>query len=255
MPKIVIGDLEDLEKDARAGRPGIVANSHAAGTAERLGPAPDAGRLSPIRPGWAATRTWVGYRGTRQALFDFANLMLRQHHELEPYQSIYRAEPRLGDNHGPRRLQLVWSIKEEPAAVLRVAFASTDRSRVNQHFGAAEGFAIYEVVPDKATLVGVADFPEEAMDGNENKLAAKVEFSPAATRVLRDGHRRLGDQAAHGQGHPADPHRRGWTPSRAAGRDQPAMKEGGVQWIDRAIAAQTKSEDRFSEMEDEGWQG
>jgi hypothetical protein len=28
-----------------------------------------------------------------------------------------------------------------------------------------------------------------------------------------------------------------------------------VQWIDRAIAAQTKSDDRFSEMEDEGWQG
>ena len=53
----------------------------------------------------------------------------------------------------PRRLQLVWSIKEEPAAVLRVAFASTDRSRVNQHFGAAEGFA--GGVGAQATLVHV----------------------------------------------------------------------------------------------------
>ena len=39
-------------------------------------------------------RTWVGYRGTRQALFDLANLMLGQHHELEPYRSIYWADDR-----------------------------------------------------------------------------------------------------------------------------------------------------------------
>ena len=67
-----------------------------------------------------------------------------------------------------RRLQLVWSIKQEPSAVIKVAFASTDRTRVNQHFGAAEGFVIYEVTPDKATLVGVGEFAEEAMDGNED---------------------------------------------------------------------------------------
>ena len=33
------------------------------------------------------------------------------------------------------------------------------------------------------------------------------------------------------------------------------FKDGGVQWIDRAMAAQTKADDRFSAMEDEGWQG
>ncbi|WP_374247231.1 nitrogenase iron-molybdenum cofactor biosynthesis protein NifN [Zoogloea sp.] len=101
VPKIVIGDLEDLEKDARAGgAQAIVANSHAAGTAERLGlPLMRAGFPQYDQVGGYA-RTWVGYRGTRQALFDFANLMLRQHHELEPYQSIYRAEPCLGDHHG-----------------------------------------------------------------------------------------------------------------------------------------------------------
>ncbi len=101
VPKIVIGDLEDLEKDARAGGAQvIVANSHAAGTAERLGlPLMRAGFPQYDQVGGYA-RTWVGYRGTRQALFDFANLMLRQHHELEPYQSIYRAESGLGDSHG-----------------------------------------------------------------------------------------------------------------------------------------------------------
>jgi len=39
-------------------------------------------------------RTWVGYRGTRQALFDISNLMLSQHHELEPYRSIYWQDTR-----------------------------------------------------------------------------------------------------------------------------------------------------------------
>ena len=35
-------------------------------------------------------RLWVGYRGTRQALFDLSNLMTEHgHHETEPYVSIY----------------------------------------------------------------------------------------------------------------------------------------------------------------------
>jgi nitrogen fixation protein NifX len=35
------------------------------------------------------------------------------------------------------------------------------------------------------------------------------------------------------------------------------MREGGVAWIDRAIAAQAKANagDRFAAMENEGWEG
>ena len=139
--------------------------------------------------------------------------------------------------------------------MLRVAFASTDRSRVNQHFGAAEGFAIYEVVPAKATLVGVADVPEEAMDGNENKLAAKVEFLAGchAVYVMAIGASAIKQLMAKGI-QPIRTDEVDAIPELLAeiGR---AMKEGGVQWIDRAIAAQTKSDDRFAAMEDEGWQG
>lgn len=156
-----------------------------------------------------------------------------------------------------RRLQLVWSIRQEPAAVLRVAFATTDRLRVNQHFGAAEGFAIYEVVPGKATLVGVAEFAEEAMDGNENKLAAKVDFLAgcAAVYVLAIGASAIKQLTA-----------KGIQPIRTSEVDaveellreiSNAMSEGGVGWIDRAIAAQAKADagDRFAGMEEEGWQG
>ena len=67
--------------------------------------------------------------------------------------------------------------------MLKVAFASTDRVRVNQHFGAAEGFVLYEVSPTRATMVGFGEFPEEAMDGNESKLAAKVDFLTGCAAV------------------------------------------------------------------------
>jgi nitrogenase molybdenum-iron protein NifN len=95
--KVIVGDLEDMEKEARSnGAQLIVANSHAADTASRLG-------LPLLRAGFPQydhvggyARTWVGYRGTRQALFDLANLMLGQHHELAPYRSIYWADDRDG---------------------------------------------------------------------------------------------------------------------------------------------------------------
>jgi nitrogen fixation protein NifX len=156
-----------------------------------------------------------------------------------------------------RRLQLVWSIRQEPDVVIKVAFASTDRTRVNQHFGAAEGFAVYEVTPEKATLVGVAEFAEEAMDGNEDKLTAKVDFLAgcAAVYVMAIGASAIKKLMAAGV-----------QPIRINEVDaidellleiSKAMSEGGVAWIDRAIAQQekAKSGDRFSTMEEEGWQG
>ena len=95
--RVIVGDLEDLEKAARAtGAQLLIANSHAADTAQRLG-------LPLLRAGFPQydhvggyARTWVGYRGTRQALFDLANLMLGHHHELEAYRSIYWADDRDG---------------------------------------------------------------------------------------------------------------------------------------------------------------
>ena len=141
--------------------------------------------------------------------------------------------------------------------MLRVAFASTDRSRVNQHFGAAEGFVVYEVTPHKATLVGVAEFGEEAMDGNEDKLAAKVDFLAGchAVYVMAIGASAIKKLLAQGI-----------QPIRVAEVDAidtllqeiaQAMQDGGVAWIDRAIATQHKdrADDRFAAMEAEGWDG
>jgi nitrogen fixation protein NifX len=161
------------------------------------------------------------------------------------------------NNMSSRRLQLVWSIRQEPDAMIKVAFASTDRTRVNQHFGSAEGFVIYEVTPDKATLVGVAEFAEEAMDGNEDKLGAKVDFLAgcAGVYVMAIGASAIKKLLAKG----IQPIRVDEVDAvdELLGQISKAMNEGGVAWIDRAIAAQAKAreENRFAAMEEEGWEG
>jgi nitrogenase molybdenum-iron protein NifN len=92
--EVKLGDLEDLEKAIKAnGADLIICNSHAVDTAHRLG-------LPLYRAGFPQydliggyQKLWVGYRGTRQILFDLANLLVEHgHHEIEPYRSIY-AEP------------------------------------------------------------------------------------------------------------------------------------------------------------------
>lgn len=57
---------------------------------------------------------------------------------------------------------------------VKIAFATSDRKAVNQHFGAAESFAIYEVGEHEMRLIEVVEFIETAMDGHDGKLAAKV---------------------------------------------------------------------------------
>ncbi len=88
---VQLGDLEDLERMARQnGAQLLISNSHAAQSAARLG-------IPLLRAGFPQydlvggyARPWVGYRAARQLLFDLANLILGQHHEIPAYRSIYR---------------------------------------------------------------------------------------------------------------------------------------------------------------------
>jgi nitrogenase molybdenum-iron protein NifN len=92
--RVRIGDLEDLEADAR-GRVAevLIGNSHAVHTAERLGiPLLRAGFPQYDRVG-GYQRTWIGYQGTRATLFDLANILLElERGEIHPYRS--RLSPR-----------------------------------------------------------------------------------------------------------------------------------------------------------------
>lgn len=89
--RVLVGDLEDLEDAAQTvGIDLVVANSHAVQTAQRLG-------VPLLRAGFPQhdyfgghARTWVGYRGSRQALFDLANILSTTHRPIAPYHSRYR---------------------------------------------------------------------------------------------------------------------------------------------------------------------
>ncbi|MET0116844.1 MAG: nitrogenase iron-molybdenum cofactor biosynthesis protein NifN [Sedimenticola sp.] len=88
---VKVGDLEDLEQLAvSANAELLISNSHGVESADRLG-------IPLLRAGFPQydtlggyQKTWLGYRGSRQTLFDLANIMLTlEKGEIHPYQSIY----------------------------------------------------------------------------------------------------------------------------------------------------------------------
>ncbi len=93
LDEVLVGDFEDLERLARDRHAGlIIANSHGAPVAARLG-------LPLLRAGFPVTDVYgapslasVGYDGSRRLLFELANLMLGQYREIAPYRSRYRRD-------------------------------------------------------------------------------------------------------------------------------------------------------------------
>lgn len=92
---VKIGDLEDLERMARAGGAELmIANSHGVAVAERLG-------IPVYRAGFPQfhwfggfAKAWIGYRGARQALFDLANLLAAaERGAVRPHRSVYGQKP------------------------------------------------------------------------------------------------------------------------------------------------------------------
>ncbi len=107
LEKVKIGDLDDLESEAKAhGAELLIGNSHCGQGAERLG-------IPLLRMGFPQydllggyQRTTIGYRGTRQLYFDLANLVLGEHHKhaIAPYRSKLHSRDEYssgGENHAP----------------------------------------------------------------------------------------------------------------------------------------------------------
>jgi nitrogen fixation protein NifX len=139
-------------------------------------------------------------------------------------------------------------------ACMKVAFATADLKSVNQHFGAAERFAIYAVKPDEATLLEVAEFGDLAQDGNENKLVEKF--------VVLDGCAAVYCQAVGGSavrqllGLGVQPLKvaHGTPINQLVEELQAQLKQGPGGWVARAIKQiEKQTPDRFDAMEEEGW--
>ena len=137
--------------------------------------------------------------------------------------------------------------------MLKVAFASDDRITVNQHFGAAQGFAIYALDGDRAQLVELAEFPAETMDGNENKLPAKIAALSgcAAVVCLAAGASAVRHLVAAGvQPIRLDDETAIEVLLREIGL---AIRQGGTTWVDKALKKGTDAT-RFERMAADGWE-
>jgi nitrogen fixation protein NifX len=129
--------------------------------------------------------------------------------------------------------------------MFKVAFATADR------------VAIYAIDGERARLVEVAEFPAQldnnAMDGNESKLADKIATLAgcAAIYCLAVGGSAVRQLLA-----------RGIQPVRMESEIaidsllldlRRAINAGGIAWIDRLVKRDGDS-GRFERMEQEGWQ-
>jgi len=137
--------------------------------------------------------------------------------------------------------------------MLQVAFATDDRVRVNQHFGASVGFAIHALDGERTKLVSVAEFAVESMDGNEDKLKSKIAALSgcAAVYCLAVGGSAVRQLIAAG----VQPIRLEEEANieRLLGELQKAVREGGVPWVEKALG-RNKDDGRFDRMAEEGWQ-
>lgn len=136
--------------------------------------------------------------------------------------------------------------------MLRVAFATDDHVAVNQHFGSARGFAIYAVDAERASLVQVSGFGEAAMDGNEDKLSARIDALAgcAAVYCLAVGGSAVRQLLAAGVQPVRMEDEEAIRPLLA--RLRLAIREGGVPWLDKALKRGADA-GRFDRMAEEGW--
>ena len=155
-----------------------------------------------------------------------------------------------------RKLKIVSddSVADDAAPAIRVAFASADRRHVDQHFGAAEGFVIYHVDAARYELLEAAQFGRLDMDGNEDKLAAKIEALDGCVAVYCQavGASAIGQLKTKG----IQPIK--VTPDTLISgllRDlQKDLRTGPSPWLAHAIEArQPNRASRFDAMEAEGW--
>ncbi len=139
-------------------------------------------------------------------------------------------------------------------SLLMVAFASSDGECVNQHFGSAQGFHVYGVKGNDAKLMATKTFPKEKKDGNEDKLKPKLAWLHGCDLVYVGS---VGGSATKQLimlgAHPIVV-KGGPDIEEIIEELQVELNGTPSPMLERVIKQKTgKSDDRFDEMADEGW--
>ncbi len=139
--------------------------------------------------------------------------------------------------------------------MFKVAFASKGMSRVDEHFGTARSFVIFEVAEDgSARRLEVLQFASEEKDGNEDKLIQKLQLlegcaaiyclavGPSAVRQLlaRNVQPIRVDEEAE--------------ISRLLERLRDEVVAGKTPWINRYLKSRTDAAARIEQLADEDWE-
>lgn len=137
---------------------------------------------------------------------------------------------------------------------IRVAFATDDMREVNQHFGSAKTFAVYSVDQDTHALVEVAEFGRLEQDGNEAKLAAKIDLLDGCAAVYCEAMGASAIRQVMAAGIQPVKVYRGSLIADLLEDLQNELRTGPSAWVAKAIARQTADDPaRFARMEAEGW--
>lgn len=137
---------------------------------------------------------------------------------------------------------------------LKIAFATSDMTTVNQHFGSAKSFAVYALNQDQSQLLEAAQFGVLAQDGNEDKLSVKIDLLAdcAAVYCQAIGASAINQLIAKGI-QPVKVHE-GSKISDLLTDLQNELKLGPSTWLAKAIKKyQSPDPERFNAMENEGW--
>jgi nitrogen fixation protein NifX len=72
--------------------------------------------------------------------------------------------------------------------MLRIAFASSDRTHVDLHFGGGERLVVFDVSPGRADLVGTGEFIKAELKGqNKDRGLSRAELNPDAPVAVTIG--------------------------------------------------------------------
>lgn len=139
--------------------------------------------------------------------------------------------------------------------LLIVAFATSDGECVNQHFGSAVGFHVYGISGDEATLLATKSYPKEKKDGNEDKLKPKLAWLVGCDLVYCGS---VGGSATKQLimlgAHPVEV-KGGPDIEEVIEEIQTELNGTLSPMLERVIKQKApKKEDRFAEMDDEGWE-
>ncbi|HRD65653.1 MAG TPA: NifB/NifX family molybdenum-iron cluster-binding protein [Candidatus Competibacter sp.] len=140
---------------------------------------------------------------------------------------------------------------------IKAAFATSDRHRIDQHFGTATAILIYAITPGQATVVEFAQFGDLDQDGHEDKLAAKLALLQGCTVVYCQAVGGSAIQQLLAAGVQPMRVEAGTAIAPLLAELQAALRGNQAPvWLNRAIARQQQTESaeaRFAAMEAEGW--